>query len=158
MMVDKSKIDIDFDKYFKKIQDKIKFQGKLLVKAKIKTTIKKGLSPVKGQKRFMGYADSYKKQIKKGKLPGKKQRPVNMTITGKMVNSLKVINVKTGFSVFFTDKKAEYHNDLGVKRNDAPGGKVFRRLIPNRSGEEFSKTITKPLIKLIKNIVSTTNI
>ena len=108
--------------------------------SEIKRTIARGYSPVKGEGKFKPYSRSYLNQINNGYgMPGrygKKPLPVNMELSGKMMNSLKY-SVKAGFiSIFFTDKKAVYHNTEGAGRS-----KVIRRLLPTEPGEEPSTRI-----------------
>lgn len=66
----------------------------------------------------------------------KKQRPVNLKLSGKMLNSLKSRIVKDGrIRLWFSDEKAKYHDKLGAGKS-----KVFRRLLP-RGIEEFNRAI-----------------
>jgi hypothetical protein len=69
----------------------------------------------------------------------KKPRPVNMKLSGKMLNSLKHRINKKSLTVYFDDKKAVYHNVDGAGKS-----KVLRRLLPRR-GEEFSRLIQKKI-------------
>lgn len=64
--------------------------GRAIVK-EMKDMIGKGISPIRGKGRFPGYKDSYKKRIKKqrGEFKGKRQRPVNLKLTGDMLDALK---------------------------------------------------------------------
>ena len=159
----------------------------------IVTFIKKGVSPVKGQ-RFAPYTDSYKAQIrgeaafrtgKNGKVfaikttdlkqftskyakshfkeqnepikekiaemnkdflaHGKRLRPINLTLSGKMLDSMfsKVENTK--LVIGFTDEKASYHNEGTDKI-------VRRAMLPTNKGEEFNKNITLRLREIARLI------
>lgn len=69
---------------------------------------------------------------------GKRQRPVNMTFSGKMLNSFFVKTRKKSVIVGFKDKKADIHNRLGVPSNKGP---VIRRLLPTKTNEKFNRSI-----------------
>lgn len=100
----------------------------------IRAVIKRGFSPVDKGRRFDKYSKSYVDQIKKGYHDGKKRSPVSMFLTGKMLSTL-VWKSQTGV-LEATDEKWEFHND-GVPENNLPE----RRLLPNRDGELFNRTI-----------------
>jgi len=112
--------------------------------------INRGVSPVKGN-RFPKYSVSYKNAIKKGRYPGKSIAPVNLTLTGKMLKSLKLklkdnLSVMT-ISVMFSDKKAKYHDIEGAGKS-----KVIRRMLP-KSGEEFNARTMKLIRDEIKKAI-----
>jgi hypothetical protein len=118
--------------------------------------IKKGTSVVQGEGRFQKYSDGYVRAIKgivlfktkdgqevsfktpktKGLGVGKKQSPVNLTVSGDMLDSLKFI--KSNGTLKFTSKLARYHND-------GEGNLPERRLLPNRDGERFNPRVRKVL-------------
>jgi len=158
----KAKDTKGFSREIKKMVDKntekvVKFYQNDIaqhLKKRVVEFIEGGISPVKGKGRFLDYADSYKDLIRKGKLKGagKKLRPVNLKLSGKMLNSLKIRKTKDGFTLFFADPKAVYHDTDGIKRNDIPTGKVYRRLLP-RDGEQLSDVITEEInVKMQKFI------
>ena len=71
----------------------------------------------------------------------KKQRPVNLKLSGKMLNSLKSKIVKNGkIRLWFSDEKAKYHDKLGAGKS-----KVIRRLLPDNN-EEFNRAIQRKII------------
>lgn len=121
----------------------------------IKNMIQSGNSPVRGNGRFATYSPSYKKAIRKGKYPGKTIRPVNLTLSGKMMRSLIHKKTKAGFTIYFTDKLAKIHSQLGAGKS-----KTIRKVMPG-SGESFKKSVTfqsdeivrKTLFKRFKNII-----
>ena len=127
---------------------------KLFIKSEIVDAIEKGISPVNmknaypkntgGKSRYTGYSESYKKRInaKKGKLKsmGKRQRPINLKVTGKLLNSLKARYTRDGLRVWFADEKAKYHDKLGAGKS-----KVLRRMLP-RGIETFNRAIQRKII------------
>lgn len=102
----------------------------------IKETIAAGNSPVKGQGRYVEYSQSYKKRILSGKYAGKTIRPVNLYLSGKMMNSLIHRPLQTGFSIYFTSPLAKIHSVYGAGKS-----KVIRKIFPYET-EEFKKSIT----------------
>jgi len=118
------------------------------IKKDILNRIASGNSPVAGKGRFEKYSDSYKKQIKS--IPGKQVTPVNLKVTGKMLKSLLIRNIKNGISIIFTDPVAAYHDLLGAGRS-----KTIRRLLPGK-GEKFYQPIQKKIndaaIRAIKKV------
>jgi hypothetical protein len=80
---------------------------------------------------------------------GKKVSPVNLKVTGDMLNSLTATRVNRGVLIKFDDKKAKYHDIEGVGK-----AKTLRRLLPNtggREGEEFNNRLMQNLKKLYEN-------
>lgn len=103
-----------------------------------------GSSPVTG-KRFEKYSEGY--AAKKGRF-----EPVDMLVTGEMLNSLRVTERTTGaISIFFKSKIAKYHNTLG-----AGASGVIRRLLPDRKGEVFANPLMRLLKKRLQNSVKET--
>lgn len=120
---------------------------KRFIKDEIISAIESGRSPVNqggtkpegssGKLRYKEYSDSYKDQMGKNKLTGKKKRPVNLKVTGRMLNSIKYKVTREAFVVWFTSPIAKYHDKLGASKK-----KVFRRLLPH-DGEQFNAGIRK---------------
>jgi len=136
---------------FKKIRNELRKDklyhsiGKTAVR-EVKKSIVSGLSPVKGQGRFQRYSPSYLDQIDNsagaaGRY-GKKPLPVNLILSGKMLNSLRYSISAGVITITFTDKKAIYHDYLGAGRS-----KVKRRMLPTIKGEKFTARINKELRK-----------
>ena len=125
------------------------------VKDLIVSTIKKGISPVNqktaiekntgGKSRYQKYSESYTNQMGKGSgaLKSKKQTPRNLELTGKMLKSIKSRKFKNYLKVWFSDKKANYHNDEGAGKS-----KVIRRMLP-KDGEEFSRSIQNKIVEAL---------
>jgi hypothetical protein len=147
--------NFDLNKYFK---DKLNLQNTLEVIQKagpdiiipeVIKTIEAGNSPVKGYGRFEKYSDVYVEQMKKGKLGGKKPRPVNLTLTGKMLRSLISRDTKSGFVIYFTDKLAKIHSEEGAGKS-----KVIRKLMPQSGTDEsWKEVIVRPLKSFIKSLI-----
>jgi len=121
------------------------------IKPMIVEMIVKGQSPVVGQGRYKNYSASYKKQIagKKYKSLGKKLRPVNLTLTGEMLRSIKSRPIINGIAVWFSDRKAKYHDKLGAGKS-----KVIRKMLPNEEGQKFSNVINKKLREILSTELS----
>jgi hypothetical protein len=107
-----------------------------LVRDAILGMIKKGLSPVKGYGRFVGYSDSYLKSIKSGYIENKQKRPVNLTVTGNMLRSFFIRKSSLGLFIGFKSELAAYHNDLGASTSH-----VIRKMLPTFHDEKFSKVV-----------------
>lgn len=145
-----SKVKIDINKLktiFQKIVPLFNREAADKLGAEIDGAIGKGVSPVRGQGRFQNYKESYQDAIKAGyQGGGKRVRPVNLMVTGKLRNSqnTKITNMKV--IVTYTDEKAAYHNE--------GNGKMPRRaILPTKPGEEFSPAITKFLKGLAKKSI-----
>jgi hypothetical protein len=123
-------------------------KGKTVVsqrKADPKNTNDKGAP--KGGVRFQKYSNSYKERMGRGDLASKTARPVNMKVTGKMMNSLKQRVTSDSLVLWFSDKKAEYHNKLGAGKS-----KVIRRILPSQE-ESFTPIIRKRLVKILERAI-----
>ena len=106
------------------------------LKGLILNEIENGRSPVGGFGRFVKYSDSYLRQIKKG-LFDKKPRPVNLTLSGQLLSTLKITPKKSDIEITFTDELFDVHNKQGAGKS-----KVIRRMLPTNKGEQFSRSIT----------------
>jgi len=149
--------------YIEQIEGKAKFitlkNGyvlKLTPKLEIKAGVTKGVGEGKSRRaRFqnpetgVSYRKgasskiSYRKeQFEKGLGVGKLKSPVNLKVSGDMLNSLQTSSGRFITRVYFTDKKARWHNE-GTK-------KIPRRpMLPTRSNEEFSPIVRKKIIDLL---------
>ena len=104
----------------------------------IKGKIIRGESPVKGEK-FVNYSKSY------AKVKGKK-KPVDMLVTGDMLESLTVRQNRLGqVLIYFKSKIAKYH--------DGKNARVERRLLPSRKGDTFKKDVLKEINKILLRAV-----
>lgn len=132
----KAKFDVltELDTFFN--SETVRKLGRTIVGG-IKDHVAKGLSPVRDHKRFDRYSDSYTKTIKRGGIPGKTVRPVNLRKSGEMLDALDYKAIENGVEVgFFSGKPAEiagYHQDGTSKM-------PMRRMIPDKL-EEFTVSI-----------------
>jgi len=131
---------------------------KKFIKDEIIKSIESGRSPVNkggtkpsgtsGKLRYEKYSESYMDNMGRGDLSGKKKRPVNLSVTGKMLRSLKVKINRDNVFMWFSDSKAKYHERLGAGKKQ-----VLRRMLPH-DGEDFNagirKRIANALIKAIQ--------
>ena len=129
--------------------------AKKIFKEEIIDSIEAGKSPVEkggidpkgtsGKLRFEKYSDSYTKQIKRGYHGSKRERPVNMKLTGKMLKSLKFRVNRESITIWFSSPIAKYHNKLGAGKK-----KVIRRLLPTKN-EQFNAGIRKRLVNALRD-------
>ena len=137
-------------------------QASKLMKEDIISSLERGTSPVEGEKRFQRYSKSYSEAIKKGRVPGKKLRPVNMKVSGALYESIKSKKVSAGFNIVFTLKVksgellAEIHSFMGAGKSrairmllpDSDGD--FKKSIKKRAHEHLKKTTEKVLTKMLR--------
>ena len=152
-----AKIKLDFlsksiEKKLKMLQAKAIMQAASDLEREIKDNISKGISPVEGAGRFVGYSDSYLEQIKNktGSLKGsgKLKRPVNLKVTGKMMNSIKKRLTMRGFVLWFASPIAKYHNEEGAGKS-----KVIRKMLPDEN-QSLSRSITRRIAINIRKMAS----
>lgn len=139
-----------------RVKEPFKKNVKKFIKEEVVKSIERGVSPVEkggkdpksssGQLRYKGYSDIYKKQMRT-RYKNKKQRPVNLKLTGKLLRSIKAKYTKEGVRVWFTDKKAKYHDKLGAGKS-----KVIRRMIPH-DGEKFNAGISRKIVNALKEAI-----
>jgi len=120
------------------------------LKGEIKQSIERGVSPVKGEGRFAKYSESYGDAIKAGKYKPKRVRPVNLKLTGVLLNSLKVLVIKSGLRISFDNKLADIHNREGAGKS-----KTKRRMLPTNNGEQFSRSITMRMKEVLNRVAKT---
>lgn len=108
-------------------------------------TIRVGNNPYKGKNK--GKWNKLNQSISRP-YPNKKKSPVNLYLSGKMMDSLRIKKDSANKVVLlgFTDKKAKYHDRDGVGKN-----KTLRRLLPTRQGEKFKPNINTALKKYCKD-------
>jgi hypothetical protein len=119
--------------------------------------IKRGISPVDGAGKFRKYSDSYLEAIKKGSGEAEQKRgkrsPVDMTLTGKMLDSLEVTQRGNSHFMEFEDPKAYFHNNSGAGKS-----RTIRRLLPDKDGEKFNTVLQRKFVAAIRRIVKSTRI
>ena len=119
------------------------------LKKDVVETIKTGNSPVKGFRRFQSYSASYRQAINKGRYKSynKRLRPVNLTLSGRMLKSLAARLTTKGFMLYFTSRLVKYHNEQGAGKS-----KTIRRILP-RGTEIFKQSVMLKSIDLITKSV-----
>lgn len=129
------------------------------IKEEVLSSIRSGRSPVNkgglspkntgGKLRYEKYSDSYIKKFGKGEFQGKKKNPRNLENTGRMLRSIKSKKTRNYLRVWFTDKKAKYHDKLGAGKS-----KIIRRMIPNPAkGEQFNAGIRRRIKNTLANAI-----
>lgn len=125
----------------------------------IRETILRGNSPVKGQRRFVDYTERYKTRILKGYYPNKKLRPINLKLSGRMLNSLASREKADGWTVYFTNKLARIHSLEGPRgrrdkiRKVAPfGTEKWKTSVLKNSKEFIKEKALKELVKRLRSI------
>lgn len=86
---------------------------------------------------------------KQKEFPQKKERPVNLTLSGAFLKMLKVKTTKDGFEIGFYDSlsiKKEMGHREGVN------GQPSRPIIP-QDGEQFSSSIYRRLVKKLTEVI-----
>jgi hypothetical protein len=119
------------------------------VKKLVLSEIASGTSPVLHKKAFKEYSALYKKQIKKAKglFSAKKIKPVNLKLSGEMLDSAKSEAGRDYFTTTFTSEIAEYHNNKGAGKS-----KVIRRMLPIK-GERFNLRISTKIEKILRDSI-----
>jgi hypothetical protein len=112
--------------------------GADLLEEEVRDTLKSGKTTVKGGGAWKQYNAEYADKEKGGR-----RKPVDMTGTGKMLDSLEVRPTKSSYVIRFKSIIADYHNRLGAGKS-----KVIRRLLPSNRGERFIPSIEKIISKL----------
>ena len=119
-------------------------KDRVLIENEIIATILSGTSPVKG-KSFKQYSKNYADRAKGGN-----RKPVNMMVTGDMLDSLQVKRSGKSISIAFKSKIAVFHDKLGAGLS-----KVIRRLLPDSSkGETFKSNINDVIKRAVDRGIS----
>lgn len=126
--------------------------GKVAV-SESKLCLERGISPVRGNRNFERYSQSYQNAIRKGWLEkSKKVRPVNLYLSGDMLREFKHrIRSDRRLEIGIWDpkmaKRAIYHNN-GTKHIPR------RRFIPVDRDEKLAVTIDRALFNAIQDIIN----
>lgn len=145
---------IVIEKQIDNVQKRFAGSAKRPLRDEIHRAILSGVTPVEGvsPRRFEKYSESYKKQIKENRVPGKNRvRPVNLKATGKLLKSLKVIRRGKRLIALFQNELADIHNRLGAGKS-----KVVRRMLPTEDGEQLSRNIMKNLRGILAKVIKKT--
>ena len=116
-----------------------------------KDMISSGQSPVKGNGRFEKYSDSYIKFIRStlGVEYGKTVRPVNLKLSGGMLDAYGYKSNKDSVSVGIISSSSSKENEIAGYHNDGTDKMPQRQLVP-KDGEEWAVRI----MRVIKEIYS----
>ncbi len=130
-------------------QEFVKTSSEKVLDIIVNTHIKKGISPVEGVGRYEKYSKSYREAIKAGRYSeySKKTSPVNLTLSGKMLDSFKVVPTAKGIGITVSDKKFDYHNFLGAGKSH-----VVRPMLPV-SSEALTPLATKKILDLLVKVI-----
>ena len=149
-----------FEPYSQSYRDAIKGKaafwtknGKVRAAGTVSNKDLKSLRASKGARRQNASNRRFAKARAEQLFEGKKVSPVNMTLSGKMLKSFKIIRKIKRFSLTFilkfTDPKASYHNE-GAKLWH--GGELpERRLLP-REGESLNRLILNRVRRVYQRI------
>jgi hypothetical protein len=142
----------------------------LAVCDEIRTVTAKGISPIKSIGRFQPYKWAAKKSLKRksgssgkslnrefqnkypysvrDKYPDKRERPVNLRLSGEFIKSLTAKVVSGVLSIgYFNEQFAKYESG----HREGVNGQPKRPTIPQNS-EQFSDTIYRRLVKVIQSV------
>jgi len=119
--------------------------GKSIIR-EMKNLIGKGISPIRGVGRFPEYKDSYQVRIRgqKGEFIGKRNRPVNLKLTGEQLKNLKFRDrreVRFPFlEIGYFDKES-----IAKEKGHREGANRQRKrpTIPNDNREQFAVRIQR---------------
>lgn len=143
--VDASKLKAKYEKFKKEaLQEMSKEIGPAIL-----SSISIGKSPVAIKPdKFQDYSKAYNRAIDKGYYPNKTKKPINLKLTGKLLNSLIVKLLPDRINIRFDNEKFVYHNNEGVGK-----AKVKRRMLPTESGERFNLTINTTLRESLTRLI-----
>jgi hypothetical protein len=132
-----------------------------LVVNEMKDSISRGLSPVRGEGRFEAYSGQkierggrskgYPFNVQK-KFPNKKVRPVNLFLSGDMLEAL-THKKKSDSILVGIFKPSEAEKAQGHQLGDPKKGLPRRRFIPAANGEEFTVSITRSIRQLYSELL-----
>lgn len=127
------------------------------VVSQMKTFISRGISPIRGQRRFPAYKPSYQNAIKKGYLKfDKRVRPVNLRLSGDFLSDLRATVLAKSIEIGYRSQKSvekEFGHRVGAnsqrKRPTIPTGREqFNATITDLILTQYEKAFEKALEKL----------
>lgn len=129
------------------------------VVTEMKKFISRGVSPIRQAGRFPEYKtpERYPRRVQR-KYPDKKNRPVNLKLSGKFLDDLKVTSIRLGSNPSFN---IGYSSSLSKQKEqghrEGANGQLKRPTIPNNN-EEFVVSIQKIITdEMIRRINKTFN-
>ena len=118
--------------------------------------ISKGISPIGGVGRFPGYKASYVSAMKNEPLKslGKKQRPVNLTLTGEFLRSLsyRVEQTRDHGKAIIVGYFIEPSISKELGHATGANSQLIRGTIPD-AGSDFAVTIQRGIIKRVNEAI-----
>jgi hypothetical protein len=147
-------VKVDFKDAEKDFQRFKRTAGRVLrnkLEEEVIASLNRGVSPVKGEGRLVKYSDSYLDAIKNKRYSkfGKRKRPVNLKLTGKLHESIFSYIRGNSIVLGFKNKLADIHNRLGAGKAG-----TIRRILPTKEGEVFSRSITTSLREVLEKIAN----
>jgi phage gpG-like protein len=108
----------------------------------LKDFVSKGVSPIEGERRFERYKDPTT-------YPGgeKNRVPVNLKLTGEMLNSITWKPIEGGVLIEAKDPKAIYHHT-------GTANMAARPFIPMMPGQTFNQSITRTIRAIYNKAIS----
>lgn len=149
---------VDLKKLQQKIKDleaKTALQANRTIRQEFKNKfldlISKGISPIEGNGRFPAYKNTkkYPKSVR-NKFPAKRNRPINLKLSGKFLNSFQVIVKK--INVLEYGFFSKYGKDLESGHREGVHGQPPRPVIPDNS-ESLVKSLETLILKTYKDAV-----
>lgn len=126
------------------------------VTREMRSMISKGTSPIQGVGRFPGYKQSYISAMENKPLKsfGKKQRPVNLYVTGEFMRSLsyRVQQTRDHGKAVIVGYFVEPSISKELGHATGANGQLIRGTIPT-SGAEFAVTIQRGIIKRVNEAI-----
>lgn len=155
-MAIKAKVSVNFniDKSLQKLKsDKVLVPIAREVLSLMKDKIYIGYSPVKGEGRFIAYSAQrnnvrpkkslYPYNVQK-KFPDKRVRPVNLKLSGQMLQAL-TYKIRQGAIILGIFDAQESEKAQRHQVGDPAHGLPKRRFLPTKSGEEFIVSIQREI-------------
>ena len=138
-----------FDKRAKTVQRQWAKEVKPKIKKMIIKRIQSGKSPVARMGEYAKYSRSYKRQILKGRFKrfSKRITPVNLRLSGKLLKSIRTVDSKNGFEVYFKSPIAKYHDEDGAGKS-----RTIRRMLPG-GGENFTRDISNMITQTLFRVL-----
>jgi hypothetical protein len=120
-------------------------------KEKILDLVSKGISPIDGKGRFPNYKNTqkYPKRARKN-FPSKRNRPVNLTLSGKFLRALK--SFPKSLNIITIGFFSQYGEDLELGHREGANSQPQRPIIP-QDGESFAKSIQAAILKLYRDSI-----
>ena len=80
-------------------------------------------------------------------LKNKRKSPVNLKVSGDLLDDLSTESTKNEVKISFDNELFDIHNNKGAGKS-----KVIRRMLPTKKGETFSRSITLRIREIISEV------